>query len=150
MDLIERKILHDVAGWRISVDVIADWDVTPMEADCYDDVAIAKWHNDEWRYVGVVVSVELRDRLIAGDQLWGIAHGDLGNGINTSVWDLTPAGHMVLDGKRIETSGSPLAGVVVEALDQANAWLATVVEQTTSAGWVAALARFDPNRENQG
>jgi hypothetical protein len=51
-----------------------DTDTKPTDFDCYDAEDVTRWKNDEWFYVGVVLSVsrngvELSDHAAS---LWGI------------------------------------------------------------------------------
>jgi hypothetical protein len=51
-----------------------DTDTKPTDFDCYDPEDVTRWKNDEWFYVGVVLSVsrngvELSDHAAS---LWGI------------------------------------------------------------------------------
>jgi hypothetical protein len=51
-----------------------DTDTKPSDSECYDEADIRRWKNDEWFYVGVVLSVsrngvELSDHAAS---LWGI------------------------------------------------------------------------------
>lgn len=148
-DLIERKIVHDKQGWKITVDVVSDMDATPYDADCYSEANKQAWRNDAWRYVGLVVHVALHGNIIATDSLWAVEYGDLGEGTVADVWELLPAQYDTTgDGTPVVGGGSPLSETIVTALGEANEWLTKIVDQATSDGWVAALATFDPNRKD--
>ena len=60
-------------GYDITARLERDDDCSPMYFDCYSPIKIKQWKNDEWFYVGVVLSVsfngvELSDHAAS---LWG-------------------------------------------------------------------------------
>ena len=61
-------------GFDLCARLVYDTDSRPEECDCYDTEDVQRWKNDEWFYVGVVLSVsrngvELSDHAAS---LWGI------------------------------------------------------------------------------
>lgn len=61
-------------GFDITATIHADQDTHPTDFDCYSDEDVRKWRDDEWFFVGVVISVsrngvELDDHAAS---LWGI------------------------------------------------------------------------------
>ena len=55
---------------RIEVDDVA----TPREVDCYSEEDIERWKNDDWCYVGIVVTAEYKGWLLCDPaaSLWGL------------------------------------------------------------------------------
>ena len=64
----------DYGPFTIRATLVADTDSRPDDFDCYDADAIAAWRNDDWGYVGVVLSVWLDDACLddACAGLWGV------------------------------------------------------------------------------
>jgi hypothetical protein len=61
-------------GFDLTATLEQDTDTKPADCECYDEADIRRWKNDDWFYVGVVVSVsfngvELSDHAAS---LWGI------------------------------------------------------------------------------
>ena len=61
-------------GFDITATLQADTDSNVNDSDCYSPIKIKQWKNDEWFFVGVVLSVskngiELTDHAAS---LWGI------------------------------------------------------------------------------
>jgi hypothetical protein len=50
----------------------ADDDTKPTDFDCYSDAEIAAWAQDEWRFVGVVVTASLGGTDLGSASLWGV------------------------------------------------------------------------------
>lgn len=65
-----RMIEHNGVAYKI--EIVADADARPDEADCYDAADLSAWRNDEWRFVGVVVTTKSGD---ASTALWGVEYG---------------------------------------------------------------------------
>lgn len=68
------RIEWTAEGFDIVARLEYDTDTRPEDSDCYDTEDIERWRNDEWFYVGVVLSVsrngvELSDYAAS---LWGI------------------------------------------------------------------------------
>lgn len=60
-------------GWRVTASTKFDAAATPMDADCYSAKDIAAWKADEWRYVGVIVTVTDEDgREWGWDAIWSV------------------------------------------------------------------------------
>ena len=61
-------------GFDLTATLEQDTDTKPTDYECYDEADIQRWRDDEWFYVGVVVSVsrngvELSEHAAS---LWGI------------------------------------------------------------------------------
>lgn len=68
------RIEWTAEGFDIVARLEYDTDTNPTDFDCYDTEDVQRWKNDEWFYVGVVLSVsrngvELSDHAAS---LWGI------------------------------------------------------------------------------
>lgn len=68
------RIEWTAEGFDIVARLEYDTDTTPMDSDCYSPYDVARWKNDDWFYVGVVLSVsrngvELSDHAAS---LWGV------------------------------------------------------------------------------
>lgn len=117
-DVLEARELYTNGMLTVRATMKIDGDSTPKDADCYSDADVAAWYADRWMYVGLVVRVEWNGVAIAKDSLWGIEHGDLTE-VNADAWALEPA----LELDDVTYQGSPLAGVVEEALSSAMAFV---------------------------
>ena len=61
-------------GFDLTATLEQDTDCKPTDFDCYSPIKIKQWRNDEWFYVGVVISVsrngvEITDHAAS---LWGV------------------------------------------------------------------------------
>ena len=68
------RIEWTAEGFDIVARLVCDTDHKATEDECYDPIAVNRWRNDEWFFVGVVLSVsrngvELSDHAAS---LWGI------------------------------------------------------------------------------
>jgi hypothetical protein len=61
---------------KINVSTERDIDATPYDADCYTEEQITAWKNDEWHYVGVIVTVSFQGVEIGNASLWAIDSED--------------------------------------------------------------------------
>lgn len=61
-------------GFDITATLVADADTTPDVSECYSAIKIKQWKNDEWFFVGIVISVSKNDIVISdhASSLWGI------------------------------------------------------------------------------
>jgi hypothetical protein len=79
MEIIESIVITDtdIPALSYRVDILPDYDTYPEDFDCYDESQIAAWRNDEWRYVGVVVTpiVGGFELPLAEASLWGVEYG---------------------------------------------------------------------------
>lgn len=75
-DAIESKILPSRDGFELVAYKIEDTDSTPFDADCYGKADIAAWRNDEWRYVGVLVTASKHGVELGCAALWSCEEGD--------------------------------------------------------------------------
>lgn len=114
---LETRELYAHGKLTVHASMEIDMDSSPHNADCYTKLDVADWHADRWSYVGMVVRVEWDGVAIAEDSLWGIEHGDLA-GVDADAWALEPAREV----HDVVYPGSPLAGVVEEALSSALAF----------------------------
>jgi hypothetical protein len=66
-------ITCDVDGFTVYARLEFDYDTKVDDFDCYTPDVVAAWNNDDWRFVGVVLSVERADVTLVtnGPSLWG-------------------------------------------------------------------------------
>lgn len=85
--ILDTRTIADpaVPGLSYRVDIVPDPDETPYSTNVYteadtDPEMLAAWNNDEWQFVGVIVT-PIIDTVIELDNLdaslWGVAFGDL-------------------------------------------------------------------------
>lgn len=62
------------SGFDLTATLVADNDTTPVDNDCYSPLKVKQWKNDEWFFVGVVLSVSKGGILLDDNaaSLWGI------------------------------------------------------------------------------
>src|SRR5882757_1083049 len=66
-----------VDGKRYRVTLEYDQDASPTDYECYDDDDLERWRNDEWHYVGVIVTpldVPESKQFELSDSLWGVEY----------------------------------------------------------------------------
>jgi hypothetical protein len=68
------RIEWSAEGFDIVARLVYDTDTKPMDFDCYDTEDVERWRNDEWFYVGVVLSVSRNGVELSNHaaSLWGI------------------------------------------------------------------------------
>lgn len=69
---------------------ILDDDVTKVDHfDCYDEEEVSRWKRDDWKYVGIVISVFAEDIKILSNAaaLWGV-ECNLSESGNESITEL--------------------------------------------------------------
>ena len=65
-------------GWfKLTARIEFDDLTTPREVDCYSEEDIERWKNDDWCYVGIVVTAEYKGWLLEDPvaSLWGLECG---------------------------------------------------------------------------
>lgn len=64
-------------GFAFTARIKFDDATRPMEFDCYSEEEVEGWKNDEWCYVGIVVSAEYGGWLLGNTaaSLWGLECG---------------------------------------------------------------------------
>jgi hypothetical protein len=134
------KVIETRTLWQSSDD-----DVTPLitiEAEMSG--SDRRWPvRDGHRIVGMTVGVSVNGVTVGEDDLWGVQHGTGTDGAEADAWELTPAEY---PSPGAVIMGSPLSGVVVEALATAQHWLTEVgAGQDVQAALTAALLWADPN-----
>ena len=75
-------------GVALTLAMIREDDSDPEDSDCYSDEDIAAWRNDEWEYVGIIVTATLADGRTGEGSLWGVDVGGYYPGTELSqAWD---------------------------------------------------------------
>jgi hypothetical protein len=72
---IDSKDLPAVEGFDIRISVVYDDDCHPESFDCYDEQQLKAWRNDEWTFVGVIVTASKRGIELGVSSLWGCERG---------------------------------------------------------------------------
>jgi hypothetical protein len=143
----DARTIYDQAGWRVHVVMNYDDLSDPRtDGDCYTVEDIAAWRRDEWEYMHVRVEVEFHCRTVGEASCGGIEHGDMAER-EVDAWELEPARYETRpDGTPVIHAGSPLSGVVMEAVTEAHVWFARNVKHLPE-GVADLVHRFDPHRE---
>ena len=68
------SISWESGGFTLTATLHADNDCSPLDLECYSPIKIKQWCNDEWFYVGVVISVSKNGVAILDNaaSLWGV------------------------------------------------------------------------------
>jgi len=68
------SITWKAEGFDLTATLEQDHDTKPTDYECYDEADIQRWRNDDWLYVGVVVSVSLNGVELSDHaaSLWGV------------------------------------------------------------------------------
>jgi hypothetical protein len=68
------QITWKAQGFDLTATLEQDTDTKPTDSECYDEAEIQRWRNDDWFYVGVIVSVSLNGVELSDHaaSLWGI------------------------------------------------------------------------------
>lgn len=58
---------------RLVATLVYDDNSDPRDFDCYEEADVVRWKNDDWFFVGVVLSIQSHDGTIKAelDSLWG-------------------------------------------------------------------------------
>ncbi|WAL67120.1 hypothetical protein ORV05_04850 [Amycolatopsis cynarae] len=141
--VIEARTLFESERVSVIAAMHPDEDTRPTDYDCHDADEIARFESCEWDYVGMAVRVMVDGAQVAEESLWAIAHGAVSEDTKADAWELTPATYPE---PNVVQMGSPLSGVVCEALDAAYQWLIKVEAGPEVRQAVRAAQRWaDPN-----
>lgn len=141
----DTRTLYSADMWKVTATIETDYDSTPRDFECYstEDVLL---FGDGWEFVDLHVTVELNGAVIGEDRLGGVEHGAMGDAVTADAWDLTPPEYARGDdGTPTVTMGSPLAGVVIEAIASADRWLQSIDAHPDRASFDRMLRTFDPH-----
>jgi hypothetical protein len=79
LDYDDDAVIVTVNDRRYRVTTEFDADAAPTDYECYNAEDIDRWHNDDWNYVGVIVTpldVPSEDQQFElSDSLWGVEYG---------------------------------------------------------------------------
>lgn len=125
-----------VNGVRFSVQVVPDYDANPKDADCYSDADIGMWKLDAWRFVGVIVAVDIDgiEPSWADASLWGVQYGT-GDGWYVGRTELLeyPIGELADEAMcNLDKIGQRLTDAVAARDAAIAAWQAASAEVTPS------------------
>lgn len=90
-------------GFELNARLVHDDETTPDDADCYDEMTKQQWHNDDWGYCGVVLSIAKNGIVLDtnASSLWGVEY------------------NLRVDGIEYEKTNSYLSEVASELEDEA-------------------------------
>ena len=68
------SITWEKEGFTLIARLQYDTDTKPMQYECYSPLKIKQWKNDEWFYVGVIVSISKNGVMLddSAVSLWGV------------------------------------------------------------------------------
>lgn len=70
---VNDRITCTIGKYTFVATIHHDLDSNPNDFECYSEDDIARWKNDEWFYVGIVLSCKYNDiPLECNESLWGI------------------------------------------------------------------------------
>lgn len=118
---IDERYIAGADGLTYHVQIVADVDSTPHDADCYSPGDIARWEECGWEYVGIVVNVEGVSDACA--DVWGFEWGFIREDGTALEWDyyLSPDSGMIVDDGTGPVPGlSVIDGLMAEARDAAR------------------------------
>jgi hypothetical protein len=137
--MIDQKVLYAGANDQVCIwlTIEPESDVEPEEFQCYSKENLMRWHNGDWSYVYVTVSVEIDHIVVATSSLGGVEYGTLDDTTTADVRDITDP----------EGISYPLTE---QALSEARAWFAALgadpVCLQTAREW---LRNLNVDREGQ-
>lgn len=111
---IDQRSLGTVDGFDIVAYLVPDTDSAPTDFDCYSPEQIQAWREDEWQYVGTIVTASRAGIELGSASLWGSEYGFL-----PTVGYVSP---LVGDGDKFVSGYGP--GLISEAIAEAQAKLA--------------------------
>lgn len=85
-----RAVWQD-GPFTLTAVVYADADASPHDYDCYDEATVKAWNDNEWQFVGLVVTATLSDVELGEASLWGIDCNSAGSG---SIYLFEVAGNL--------------------------------------------------------
>lgn len=115
-DIIDTRDFGVIEGFDIKAVMLADYDSTPDDADCYSDEDIAAWKRDEWRYVGIEVIASRAGVELGTDSIWGTEYGTLDGR------DINP----LMDGDADTFANGDGEGLIAIAITHANSTIAAI------------------------
>lgn len=121
MDIIDRKDLGVVDGFKLEAVIVPDFDASPMEAECYSPADVEAWKNDSWSYVGTIVTASREGVELGSASLWASEYGW------SPGWDryISP-----LDGEGDEFVNGYGNGLIKEAIEEAKKMVEKIQEPT--------------------
>lgn len=83
---LEAIHLDSVDGFDIRAELYIDIDTQPDDFDCYDHDQAVAWRNDDWMFVGTVITASHAGVDLASASMWGSEYGEF-NGKTVSPLD---------------------------------------------------------------
>lgn len=119
MNAIDTRRVGTVDGFEIDARIVADTDATPFEYDCYSAEQVDAWRNDDWCYVGTIVTASKNGIELGADSLWASEYGSM-PGIDEFVNPLNGDGDEFVNGYGPD--------LIAEAIADAKRTLASLTE----------------------
>lgn len=146
----DTQALFEHGDLTVLVTMASDPDSSPADQDFENEADrtdfIARFNRGDFVYVGMIARVLWDHRNIGTYSVWNIEHGEVGAGTVADAWDMTPPEYTSPENVCM---GSPLNGVVLEALSEAEKFLASVGASEGPEGPRGALGAArqwaDPN-----
>lgn len=145
---IESRVLRENEMFKITGYVVEDHDSSPDDADCYDEVSKIAFNLDEWRFVGLVVTVTMKGHELGEASLWAVEWGTFRyecTDPHTIIDTTVPGGRRTANvGETVTVELDPLSDyylvndLIHEALANAQA---TVHELMSTLPWFASFTR---------
>lgn len=124
-DAIDWRDLDARDGFELSARLYYDSDSTPDDYDCFTPKQVQAWRNDEWQFVGLVITASIAGTELGRASCWSVESG---------LWTDTDendnvTGTRVLDPLRDDDY---LNDLIPEAIADARANLARINEKVTT------------------
>lgn len=124
-ETLDTKKLPAIDGFDISARIVPDTDSSPLDVDCYSAEDIAAWREDQWSYVGTIVTASRHGIELGSASLWGSEYGSSPGWGNRSISPLDGEGEEFINGYG--------PGLIAEAVAEAKA---TVEKLTAGPMWL--------------
>jgi hypothetical protein len=112
--IIDKRELPAQDGFDLRAELVPDYDGSTDDSDCYTPKQIAAWRNDDWRFVGIIVTASREGIDLGSASIWGTEYGD---------YIMTDEDDNVIDWQWVNPAYDDdyLIDLVSEALDEARA-----------------------------
>lgn len=77
-NIIATRELGTIAGFEVRAHLEPDLDASPEDYDCFDQADIDAWKNDQWEFVGVVVTASKEGIDLGTGYIGAVVHGQIG------------------------------------------------------------------------
>jgi hypothetical protein len=79
MDIIDSIELGTIEGFDIRADIVQDDTAldTPLDVAEYQPDTVEAWLNEEWMFVGIIVTASRAGTDLGSDSIWMVERGDI-------------------------------------------------------------------------